>query len=70
MDNATARKLNALTGDFYRRQSASFSETRQTPWEGWNRVLEETPFALRDLRPPGAERLLAPGDEKPAPAVP
>ena len=71
MDNATARKLNALTGDFYRRQSASFSETRQAPWEGWNRVLEETlpsPSATYDH--PGAERLLAPGDEKPAPAIP
>ena len=56
MDNATARKLNDLTGDFYRRQSASFSETRQTSWEGWDRVLDATADALaggRSVEGPG-----------------
>ncbi|MDO4289742.1 MAG: hypothetical protein Q4C41_00735 [Eggerthellaceae bacterium] len=40
MDRTTARILNDLTSDFYRRVSSSFSETRQAPWEGWERVLE------------------------------
>lgn len=40
MDCSTARILNNATSDFYRRVSSSFSETRQAPWEGWERVLE------------------------------
>ena len=40
MDRATARILNNLTSDFYRCESAAFSKTRQTPWEGWERALE------------------------------
>ncbi len=35
MDSETARILNKITGDFYAKQSASFSDTRQSPWEGW-----------------------------------
>ena len=40
MDLETARILNELTGDFYAKQSASFSDTRQSPWEGWERALD------------------------------
>lgn len=32
------RKLNGLTSDFYAREAASFSATRQAPWHGWERV--------------------------------
>lgn len=32
------RKLNDLTSDFYTREAASFSATRQAPWHGWERV--------------------------------
>lgn len=31
-------KLNDLTSDFYAREAASFSATRQAPWHGWERV--------------------------------
>lgn len=31
----TIRQLNALTSDFYAREAASFSATRQAPWHGW-----------------------------------
>ncbi|WP_172136222.1 class I SAM-dependent methyltransferase [Adlercreutzia sp. ZJ473] len=40
MDPVTAQRLSDLTSDFYRRVSASFSETRSRAWEGWERVLE------------------------------
>lgn len=39
MDSETARILNKITGDFYAEQSASFSDTRQSPWEGWGCAL-------------------------------
>ena len=32
------RKLNALTSDFYAREAASFSATRQAPWHGWEKA--------------------------------
>lgn len=32
------RKLNDLTSDFYTREAASFSATRQAPWHGWERA--------------------------------
>ena len=41
MDLATARELSRLTGDFYARTSASFAQTRTTPWSGWQRVIDE-----------------------------
>ena len=40
MDNATARALCALNNEFYAREAASFSATREAPWPGWRRVLE------------------------------
>lgn len=53
-DDATVRTLNALTSDFYAREAASFSATRQAPWQGWDRALslisETDPrFATRPL---------------------
>ncbi|MCL2654488.1 MAG: class I SAM-dependent methyltransferase [Coriobacteriia bacterium] len=39
MDSDTADRLRELNADFYRRQCASFAETRQTPWPGWQKCL-------------------------------
>lgn len=39
LDNATALRLCALTSEFYRANAESFSQTRQAPWQGWERVL-------------------------------
>ena len=41
MDSKTADILRMLNNDFYARHAESFSETRQHPWPGWNRVVEE-----------------------------
>ena len=40
MDHATAHMLIDLTSDFYRRVSASFSETRQAAWAGWQHACD------------------------------
>ena len=40
MDRATQTVLNNLNARFYRAQAASFSATRQAPWEGWKRSLQ------------------------------
>lgn len=40
MDHATARMLIDLTSDFYRRVSASFSETRRAAWAGWQHACD------------------------------
>ena len=36
--DAVVRKLNALTSEFYAREAASFSATRQSPWHGWEQA--------------------------------
>lgn len=48
MDIQTARKLSALTTEFYQRTSESFSDTRRSAWPGWERLLETPGLALRD----------------------
>lgn len=48
-DAATLRHLNALTAAFYRREAASFSATRQTPWHGWEKALSVIGAAGPDL---------------------
>ena len=40
MDNAEARMMSSLTSDFYRRVSSSFSETRRSAWQGWERAVD------------------------------
>ena len=40
MDKGLALRLCALTGEFYRANAESFSQTRQSPWQGWVRLLE------------------------------
>lgn len=39
-EEALALRLCALTGEFYRANVESFSQTRQSPWQGWVRLLE------------------------------
>ncbi|WP_294416485.1 class I SAM-dependent methyltransferase [uncultured Senegalimassilia sp.] len=39
-EEALALRLCALTGEFYRANVESFSQTRQSPWRGWVRLLE------------------------------
>jgi len=40
MDIGTADRLRQINNDFYRDHAASFSETREHPWQGWHRCLE------------------------------
>lgn len=40
MDAQLARELIACNNEFYRHHAASFSATRQAPWQGWTRVVE------------------------------
>ena len=35
-----ARRMCLLTSEFYRANAESFSQTRQSPWQGWVRLLE------------------------------
>lgn len=45
MELGTAHALCALNNEFYRRQSESFSATREASWTGWERVLSFVPQA-------------------------
>lgn len=40
MDAQLTRRLIACNNEFYRHHAASFSATRQTPWQGWARIAE------------------------------
>ncbi len=40
MDQATAKKLCAINTRFYAENAASFSQTRNAPWDGWRRCLD------------------------------
>ena len=59
MDKQTAEILCNLTSDFYRREAASFSQTRNHPWPGWRRCLEamEGLEELKALEGPGEKPL-------------
>ena len=39
-EEAFARRMCLLTSEFYRANAESFSQTRQSPWQGWVRLLE------------------------------
>ena len=39
-EEGLALRLCALTSEFYRANAESFSQTRQSPWQGWARLLE------------------------------
>ena len=45
MNQAYARRMSELTSDFYRRVASSFDATRQSPWQGWDRVVAEAGIA-------------------------
>lgn len=44
MDQKTANKCIQLTTEFYKEVAASFSETRQSAWSGWEKALEFVSF--------------------------
>ncbi|WP_298579150.1 class I SAM-dependent methyltransferase [uncultured Olegusella sp.] len=50
MNIEIARRLNRLNTEFYQAQAASFSQTRQAPWQGWERVVELAGISSCDLR--------------------
>lgn len=41
MDTTTAHKLNMLNQEFYRQHAASFSSTRSSSWQGWEKLRPE-----------------------------
>ena len=57
-EEVLALRLCALTGEFYRANAESFSQTRQSSWQGWVRLLEvmglageKKPLGVLDLAP-------------------
>ncbi len=48
LDETLALRLCELTSEFYRANAASFSQTRQSPWQGWERVLAAAGLAGSD----------------------
>lgn len=54
-DDATVRTLNELTSAFYAREAASFSATRQAPWQGWCQALS----AIAEVDPDFSSRPLS-----------
>ncbi|MDR1713469.1 MAG: class I SAM-dependent methyltransferase, partial [Coriobacteriales bacterium] len=53
MDTASARILARLNTAFYREQSVAFSASRQAPWAGWRRCLQETNnFGIKAVEKP------------------
>ena len=68
MDQTTAKKLCALNTRFYAANAASFSQTRNVPWDGWRRCLDACDFALE-----GSDKTTASGaasESVPADSVP
>ena len=57
-EEVLALRLCALTGEFYRANAESFSQTRHSPWQGWVRLLEDMDAAgWRTGCEPGALRV-------------
>ena len=48
---STAKRLSYVTSEFYAQQAQSFSATRQTPWQGWQRCLDAMPQLLAGEKP-------------------
>lgn len=48
---STAEQLSRITSEFYAQQAQSFSATRQTPWQGWQRCLDVMPQLLAGEKP-------------------
>lgn len=51
MDRSTAEILSDLTGDFYECYAEEFAATRQSPWPGWQRCLDEMGLGAGVQRP-------------------
>ena len=51
MDTPTIRKLIDLDCRFYEEQAESFSQTREKPWDGWQRVLAHVRRAAQPTTP-------------------
>lgn len=49
MDAQTANILVQATNDFYKAQFESFSQTRQKPWDGWDKLLPYVKEAARSI---------------------
>lgn len=52
MTRETARALCQLNTEFYERNAASFSQTRNAPWEGWRRCMAACGFDGSDEAAP------------------
>ena len=50
-EEVLALRLCALTGEFYRANAESFSQTRQSPWQGWVRLLEVMEARAAEQKP-------------------
>ena len=48
---STAEQLSRITSEFYAQQAQSFSATRQTPWQGWQKCLDAMPQLLVGEKP-------------------
>lgn len=46
MRSSTAQALIDLNNTFYQTNAASFAQTRQAPWQGWQRVLDQVRMCL------------------------
>lgn len=53
MTRTTMRALCQLNTEFYKRNAASFSQTRAAPWEGWRRCMAACGFDDSDGAAPG-----------------
>lgn len=51
ISTSTAEQLTRITSEFYTQQAQSFSATRQTPWQGWQKCLEAMPQLLAGEKP-------------------
>jgi SAM-dependent methyltransferase len=58
MNPETVKRLCEINNDFYRRNAASFSQTRRSPWPGWTDCLKALRgvWAAEDGRSPTDER--------------
>ena len=50
-EEAFARRMCLLTSEFYRANAESFSQTRQSPWQGWVRLLEVMDARVAEREP-------------------
>ena len=51
ISTSIAEQLSHVTSEFYAQQAQSFSATRQMPWQGWQKCLEDMPQLLAGEKP-------------------